>query len=269
MLTNTVILFLRELMPLCVLFAYLVAMQPGMFANKIYRLWLIVAAIIVPFGFFVIAEAVSDAFEGKGAEIMGISLLALHFLSLVSATFLNIGQAKRAYVVAFGAICFTTYKGSSLILYLDIYANQMANWQPLVVGSLIGLGISVSLLVLFWFLLSELLTHGKRAWVWLFWILFLSGNTAEISNLLLQINAIDWGASALFDISVHVQDSSEYGHLLNAFFGYDAMPTSLFVGIYIGCFAFASVFALAARYQRVDNRHKPLEALQNGAEVKL
>jgi high-affinity iron transporter len=258
MLTNTVILLLRELLPLCILFSFIMALTPQLFANRIFNICFALSCIVVPFLSFTVAEAVSDALEGQGAEVMGVMLLLIFFACLSTATLFSLPKAKTAMCMFIGAIAFITYKGSSLILYLDIYSRQVANWQPLVVGIFIGLGICISLLVLFTFLLSELQSHRQRHWLLLVWLLFLAGNTAESSNLLLQINAVEWGAYAMFDVSAYVQDASEYGHLLNALIGFDTSPTLLFVTIYLMCFSITCLMMLANRVMKNTNKIRPL-----------
>jgi high-affinity iron transporter len=240
--------------------------RPQLFADRVFTIFFWTACLVVPFVSFSVAEAVSDAFTGQGAEIMGITLLLLHFMCLLAATVFSLSKSSTAWLMAIGAIALITYKGSSLILYLDIYSQQLAFRQPLIVGIVIGLGICVSLLVLFRFLLAELYSHHQYAWVTAFWVLYLAGNTAEISNLLLQINAVEWGAQTLFDMSAYIQDASEYGHLLKALIGFDASPTALFIAIYGGCVGVAILTILAKRMntRRIQNR-----SAQAGTEVEI
>ncbi|WP_371195075.1 hypothetical protein [Glaciecola sp. SC05] len=266
MLINTVILLLRELMPLCILFSFMLVLRPTLFADRAFTVWFWITCLVVPFVSFSVAEVVSDAFSSKGAEIMGITLLLAHFVCLLSATMLSLSKNNTAWLMAIGAIALITYKGSSLILYLDIYANQLAFWQPLIVGIFIGLGICMSLLVLFRFLLSELQGHHRNAWVMAFWVLYLAGNTAEISNLLLQINAVEWGAKTFFDVSAYVQDASEYGHLLKALIGFDASPTVLFMAIYIACMGVATLMLLA---NRINTNAVQQRSVRTGTEVQV
>jgi high-affinity iron transporter len=241
MLINTAILFLRELLPLCLLFAYLLAILPNVFARKAFNLALMLACLLVPFVFFSMAETVSDALAGKGAELLGICLLLAQLVCFLVASTSYVSTSSRAILVWVGVTSLASFKGSSLILYLDIYLQQSVNWQPLLVGALIGTGICLSILVLLKFLLTELISHQQQKWVLLLWVLFLVGNTLEISNLLLQINAVEWGAQTLFDISNVIADSSEYGYLLNALLGFESSPTLLFLSLYAAFFCAAMI----------------------------
>jgi high-affinity iron transporter len=232
MLINTAILFLRECLPLFLMFAYLLAIMPKLFTRTWRNIALVLTCLVVPFSFFTLAQGISESFAGQGAEFMVIALLLVHLFCFLLATTQLVNDRVRVILVFLGVISFFTLKGSSLIFYLDIYTQQTMNWQPLLVGALIGMGICISVLVLLRFMLTELIAHRQTHWVIGLWVLFLVGNTAEISHVLLQINALDWGANTLIDISAFVDDSAEYGYLLNALVGFESSPSVLFVVLY-------------------------------------
>jgi high-affinity iron transporter len=221
------------------MFAYLLAIMPKLFTHTWLNIALLLTCSVVPFSFFTLAQGISESFAGQGAEFMIITLLLVHLFCFLLATTQFVNERVRLILVLLGVSSFFTLKGSSLIFYLDIYTQQTVNWQPLLVGGLIGMGICISVLVLLRFVLTELIAHRQTHWVIGLWVLFIVGNTAEISHVLLQINALDWGANTFFDISAFVDDSAEYGYLLNALVGFESSPSVLFVVLYGVCLMLA------------------------------
>jgi high-affinity iron transporter len=64
-------------------------------------------------------------------------------------------------------------------------------------------------------------------------ILFAFGLFNKTSDLLLKIDFLP-SSRMIFDVNFIVREKSELGHFLKALFGYDASPTLLQIGLYLG-----------------------------------
>ena len=106
-----------------------------------------------------------------------------------------------------------------------------------------------------YFLLVWLNKKQRYLVTYTFWALFLTGQLSQIINLLQQVDIIK-SRAALWDSSTLVEDSSEYGHLFNTLFGYEARPSSEFITLYLG-----SLLVLYG-YFFIQLRHKISESKQ-------
>ena len=239
MLINTVILFLRDLLPLFILFCYLKLVHPYIFKKYNYLLITLIAGVLFSFYYFSIAMFVSELFEGAGNEILTVVLLILGYTCFVSSTLLASSSKKASSLVLtllfIGINSIIAVKGSAFLIFLDVYLQQSVNWLNLLTGFVIGLGICISFASLFLFILKELNHVNQLKLIPIFWYLFLAGQVIKIMPYLSQVDLLPFGGS-IIDLSYLVKDSSEYGHILNALFGYEASPSLTFLILY--CLAF-------------------------------
>ena len=101
--------------------------------------------------------------------------------------------------------------------------------MSLVMGSIIGLGISLSLSILLHAMVNSIRYSLPKLIVL---CVFCAGQFAGIVTLLEQIDYLNVSAR-LWNSSTWVADGSEYGHLLNVLFGYEATPSSAYMIAYL------------------------------------
>lgn len=259
MLTNSIILFLRDLLPVFILFAYMQTLLLEGLTHKSkdskveVNISAVLAGLVLTFSLLVFAfyETISDFQDGYGLEWFKIlSLFSASILTLIFITKTPIaGQNSASKLIVLGAavVLLSSTHLSSLLLFLDIYfSSQEAVWQ-LLIGCAIGLGISFSFFFLFSFLLQELMSANKRWLVQILFSLFLAGQVGVVANLLQQIDILSVGGQALIDLSPWINESAEYGYLLKALFGFEASPTLAYLLVLVLSFSLSCFLLMRAK----------------------
>lgn len=236
MISNTVILFLRDFLPIFVLFCYLTILFGSKNLSSSYWFKSIFFGVMLTILFFVTAELISDLYEGAGLEIAHASLLVIAFNCLLLSHLLypnpnNIGIGFTVFFFV-GVGSFIALKGTEFLIFFSVYEQQEEQLFNIAIGCVVGLAICISFSALYRFFLQELF-ESKYKWIFsLGWYLFLAGQFSQITSFLSQVDIISVDAP-IFDLSPFVKDSSEYGHILNALVGYESSPTKGFFTTYI------------------------------------
>ncbi|WP_426358179.1 hypothetical protein ACPUVO_17330 [Pseudocolwellia sp. HL-MZ19] len=235
MIINTIILFLRDLLPIFILFGYL---HVFIKRNEIAFSYLspaLTLGVISSLLFFGIVPHVSELFEGTGIERTYVALLLITYSGLffinstTSKSIFTSVKSKSLILVAAGT--FIVFKASAFLIFFDVYFQQQGNSTNILIGCIIGLGICASFTTLFTFILTELLESNKTLVVNICWALFLAGQLSQITIYLSQVDLINIGP-AVINFSTYIKDQSEYGHVLKALIGFEESPSKLFIFIY-------------------------------------
>jgi len=119
----------------------------------------------------------------------------------------------------------------------------------LLLGTIIGLGISISIAIL----LNILLTHfvSKRA-TYFFATTFVAAQTANIALLLEQTDTFP-SPRQLWDSSTIISDNSEYGHLLNSLVGYEATPSMSYLLVFFFALIVPNLIAFFSSKKRFSD----------------
>lgn len=235
MISNTVIVLLRDVLPIFILYSYISAiplkpMQNASFVwIKLSMLGLLATLILYSF-----IEVISERFDGAGIEVFYSAALALVWLSLSIASLFPSKRYKalNSILVVVGIVVFITLKGAGFLIYFGVFGKTSDNLLSVFLGCVIGIGICISFSVLLKFLLSEALQSGAYWLFSLLWFAFLAGQFSEIIGLLSQVDYISVGPP-LFTMNSYINDASEYGHVLNALLGYESSPSLAFIGFYL------------------------------------
>lgn len=215
MLINAVLVYTRELLPVLLLIAVLLQLQPKHQLTLLMFTLLLSSAVILLLAPWL--SAITQLFDGNGLELMFVlmqltTLTALLVLALQPANRLATGVAVVSQVV----LC-----GVNLLLYSLISTGGSAV-ENLWLGAILGLGIGISIAVLWYQLLSELERFGEGVLV-LMLALIAARQSSEIALLLGQIDWLPSG-QALWDSSNLISEQAEIGVFFHAWFGYEATP---------------------------------------------
>jgi high-affinity iron transporter len=247
MLTNTVVLFLRDLLPMFIMFAYLQTIFQASKAIPVNIVNIIAAAAIFSILVFMNYEFISDSFEGTGIEWLKIALLSISFISFLVShipRFVN----HRHLLLAIASCGLLVVHLSSFLLYFTIYIANEDLMFELLIGCAVGIGICVSFYFLFRFCIQELWISSFNWLVLLFWSLFVASQLSFIANYLHQIDVVTFGATSLLKLSDWVKEGSEYGFILKALTGFDN-SASLFYDMVL-LVGFAGTYALSMMNRR-------------------
>jgi high-affinity iron transporter len=232
-LINTVILFIRDTLPVFLLFSFLLAQQGS---NVRYLLGGTLVGFLLAVGLYFNLSVVSEWFEGGGLELIKTLVLVV-MLAGLGEFIRRQYQGESDATLGLSALLMVGITFINVIhfmIYLLAYWSASEAGTSLILGNVIGLGISLSVGVLLYVAVAAM-----RIWIIKLAVLtvFFAGQIAGIAMLLEQINLLP-NQSRLWDTSAWVADDSEYGHFLNVLIGYEATPTGAYMLIYVASVLF-------------------------------
>ncbi|KMT66712.1 hypothetical protein [Catenovulum maritimum] len=249
MLINTVILFIKEILPVFILLCFVSAFVSSHFVNRANLTRLLIISITFISLIFTNLENISGWYDGDGIEILASVIhFSLYFILLASSCLimtkkslnLPLGLALFASVSMFA----TLHLSEFFLYFFTIIINQQS-LATTITGTVFGLGICISFSTLLALLFKG--TVNKLEWLsYTFWASYLAGIATQGLTKLQQIGLVDT-RQTLWDTSFIISDSSEYGYLLNTLIGYVSAPTreyflvytiSLFTSIITYCLVF-------------------------------
>ena len=229
MLINTVLMFLRELLPLCLLLATLLVWHRAVWRQFLWYFALPSALMLSLISLQMVW--ISEQLDGLGLELLYSFLYLSCFVLLCLAT----RTTKSAlWAAAFAAACLCSISGSHLLLYIWLPAQAENTPADLLLGSALGAGIGASIAVLWYYLLTEL-----KQWRPVSFALMLSFTGVRqvmmASALLIQS---DWlvAGPVLWQSGDWLSEQSELGFFLQALMGYEATPVVSQLLLYLVCF---------------------------------
>ena len=234
MLINTVILFLRDALPILVLVVYLYVHLP---ASKLWLVWCFLAGALLSLIYINQIHVIGQWFDGKGIELsLWLSQLLVYMLTLVIAYELCRAHSSNKHILYWiaGLMVSLTLvsKGSNFIIYFEGYLNQNNAIQSILLGTFLGLGICLSLAILL-YLAAHWLKQRLGPWAtWLLVLFYVTGQLVSALPLLVQVDLIDASATAWNSQHI-VSNEFEFGHLFKVLFGYQAAPSIAQVIVYI------------------------------------
>lgn len=219
MLINTVVMFLRELLPALLLMSAILVWQ-----RQFVRPMLIVVVPATLFGLALLSGQyswLSNRMDGLGLELFYLLCYLLCFCCLLTAVASSKNQRWSTYSAALAVTALLWVNGSNLILFLFVYERQWFSQPALWLGATLGLGIGLSVAVLWHYLLREL-TRWRGVFALVLALLAARQLTMAVA-LALQSDWLPAGP-ILWDSQTLLSEQSEYGYFFNALLGYEASP---------------------------------------------
>lgn len=217
MLINTVLMFLRELLPLFLLLATLLVWHRSQWQRFILLFTLPAALMLALFSSNMLW--ISEQLDGFGLELLYSLLYTCCFALLcVAAT-------KRAVAMSLSALacaCLLSINGSNLLLYIWLPTQGNTDPSALLLGMALGVGIGSSIAVLWYYLLTELKQWRMLSYRFLLSLLGVR-QLMMASALLIQSDWLPAGPQ-LWQTEQWLPEQSELGFFLQALLGYEATP---------------------------------------------
>lgn len=223
MLINSIVLFLRDALPVLILFSLVLVLYRGYAYRFRIALGAVVCGLVASLGLVLSMGFWSALADGMGLELLYAGLYAIAFL-LIGALLIHKrgsqpGQIKLVFALCTLLVCLGS---SSIFVYFLGFWQHIENPQVILLGSFMGGAISLSVAVL-WYYLLTMLDHYWAYASRCFLALFAAGLTGRCLAYLIQADWLPYSATA-WNSSTWVSDSSELGHFLHAIFGYEATP---------------------------------------------
>lgn len=260
MLINTVIIFIKDILPVFVLFCFIYTYLQPIRSTKKNIACLITASMVGAALIHRHFEQLSDTFSGDGIEIYRAIVNVYIYLGVLQASStLTTGKPlnkMQNYLLLSAGVMFTAIKVSEFSLFFTTSVFNQQTMTYTFVGSIIGGGICASFCILLVALLKLSLVHGKLLKHGLL-LLYINGFLIQSLSQLQQIDLVST-SKILWNTSSIIPDSSEYGYLLNTLFGYVSSPTIEYLftyGISISLYLLMLVYVLPkVRKQQNDPR---------------
>lgn len=261
MLLTSVILVLQEMLEASLVISVLLAFSVH---NQISRNWIwyaLAAGIASAFFYARNIETMSEWFDYMGLEIVNASIQFMICLWVALFACFRLpgvatGKSPVLLPVAMALIvCLAIAReGFEVLLYGSGVAFNSEQWSPVLIGSVLGGGIGMSIgALLYYGLISMNGQTGQR--VLLVLLCMFSGNMAAQGTLLL-IQA-DWlpSGQAIWNTSFLIPEDNLVGQLLYALVGYEAAPTALQAGAY-GLVFLVILILFSLRWPGFNNTQK-------------
>lgn len=250
MLINTVILFLRDALPIFVLLSLLRVYvgTPWIQLSLGFAVGILLAAVVV-----LNQHIISQWAFGAGYELL--KSLTLICAYLMSAWLVINNRSGVFWLAGVVVAIFVVPRSAEFSVFVVGFWFQKDALIPIVLGTTLGLGICISVAIL----LDVVLGGVKRLYlVRLSFSLFIAG---QVANVVLLLQQIDWLADPgpLWNMSAFVSDESEYGHLLKVLIGYEAAPSSY----YLSTLFFALLLPFVIRAIRLSSQRHKISNLEN------
>ncbi|GGO70018.1 hypothetical protein [Bowmanella pacifica] len=257
MLINSVILFLRDALPVFVLVSMLLAV-----ANHSQRQinWLGWALALGLLGSLALTHAVdnlSELLEGAGVEVFIFSCqVAMFALLLVNlhCQFSLRPQGWRWSAIAMVSLVLAM-DGANFLVYFFSYWTHEQTPLALIMGTILGGAVCMSVAVLLHILCRQWLAAGYKLPGALLMLMWGAGQLSYALNLLTQVDLLP-PMTPIWDTSQWIADNSELGHLLNSLMGYEAAPGLWQLCVYL----LAVVLPFSWLYRRVHPSRSPMAA---------
>jgi high-affinity iron transporter len=184
-------------------------------------------------------DIISPWFEGVGQEVVNASVQIAIYLLCAVLVFVVVFYTSRhdipasqiAFLMLIVVMLAVVREGSEIMIYLSGFFRVDGMFVPVATGSIIGVGIGVSVGVVFYYALDAMRQPIGATASLVILALVAVGMMSQAAQLLIQA---DWLPSqyALWDSSWLVGEQSVTGQLLYALLGYEATPTPLQVLVY-------------------------------------
>lgn len=238
MLINSLVVFLSDLLPIFLLVGLLLWPAPR-------HPWQLVAGLIwgalLGTLLLVFSSEVSTLWGGVGFELLSLVGLGIFFISMLFYLRQATASTRQTVTAVVALTALATMNMLNVLAYWTSAFDLTRYPSHLLMGSALGLGISLSLACLIYLALS---ISDRLRIKQLFLSLFVSSQFATVADILEQI---DWlpTSPVLWNSSRFIADDSEYGMLLRVLVGYEATPTLAYMLIFVA--ALTMLIAAASR----------------------
>lgn len=259
MLLNSVIIILREVLEAALIISVLLALSEKL---NISRSWLVGALLLGLVGSVVYAiniSQISMAMEGVGQELVNacLHILIYSFIAVLVVSLRSISYRRIMVISMLSCVALATVReGSEIIVYISGFVSVPELFYPVVIGSIVGTGIGVSVGVFFYYLISNMSLKKGILLALVILILIAGGMVSQATQLLIQADIII-SQQALWDTSSFISERSLIGQMLYALIGYEATPTPIQVVLYISSLIIMIGLSLnTLRYRRLEENNE-------------
>lgn len=241
MLINTVLLFLQSALPMFIIIALLLSRIDAHSASvrSIENLvTMSISSCLLVYLLSVNMEKTSELFGGKGTEIIFSFGFIIIYLSSVILFIFNKNQQLfniKKHLASLVFLLVLLLNGTHFVLYLNGYLAQSLQFESLLIGIILGVGICASIAILLYFLLRycDNSIHSEISGYFL--LFFAIGQLMQSIVLLQQVDVLPM-SKIVWNSTNFIAERSELGQLLRVLVGYETTPSSMQLMTYLVAF---------------------------------
>ena len=254
MLIDSVIIVLREVIEVAFLASVLLALAYFMRipAPRLRATTFLggIAALL----FDGLVRALFDRFQGFGYELTMVTVDVLIWLTILAILALVAIAPKQpgtrtalARLMSAALLLAIIREGGEILMYFSSLSGREDAISDALTGAVIGTAVGFSAGTLFYYLQLAQRPATAIATGAILLALIGSGICAQGTLLLVQADLLP-AQTPLWDSSGWLQESSPLGQLLYALMGYEATPSPLMLGVWLGSIAVALAITLGCRH---------------------
>lgn len=217
MLINSVLAFIRELLPVFIMLAIVLQLE-------LKRGWQLVAkavtlGLIAIFILSLLLARLTQWFDGNGLELL---FILLQLSTLTALLLLLVSSRFKQHAVKLAIFAQVVLAGINLLLFALTVSSTEAAAEAVWLGAVLGLGIGCSIAVLLYQMLSELARLSQLVSGLMIALI----GARQISETVALLGQMDWLTleHKLWDSSAILAEQTEVGVFFHAWFGYEATP---------------------------------------------
>jgi len=215
---NTLLMWLRELLPFFLLLSFSLAWLYPAFWTLVWRVCLYGALMLLPL--LTLLDPLLSSMDGAGLDWCFSLLYLLAAAALWAAGWCPRWRRQALSLALATLVCIHL---TNLSLYGSSILSNGSQWQAAALGTALGLGIGLSVAVLWYHFLLEL--AARLSWSWRLVLALLCGRQLVMAvTLWTQLDLFDPGP-VLWNSSPLLDEQSEMGYLFQALLGYEATPS--------------------------------------------
>jgi len=234
---DAVIIVLRETLEASLLVSFLFVYSNHF---KVHKKWMslalapgIASAFLVAFNL----PNISDLFDGTGQEVLFVAVLLslslliqwVNLIAMLSGN-LNVGPPLLKMLFSSIIILAISLEGAEIIIFFQSSMANENNFYPNLLGSILGLGIGVSVGAASYYILDQLSKAGLAICSFLL-VMVSAGMASQAVSYLMQADLLNSGYP-IWDTGSLIDERSVVGQLLYALMGYEATPSFVQVIVY-------------------------------------
>lgn len=224
MLINSVILFLRDALPVLLLISVLSAIIARQDGSILWLTKAVPAGVVGMLILSMVVNPISEFFDGFGFELFAVLVHVLTYLCAI--LFILAGKHRRELIATIAVCLLLSIHGTNLFIYFNGFWSAPGGRDALLVGTSLGLGISLSLAMLLYYGLRSSMIES---WPKLPLYMLSLAAARQVSEAVYFLHQADWlpATRPLWNTSQYLSDSSEFGHFFSALVGYEASPSAI------------------------------------------
>jgi len=227
MLLNSVIFILREVLEASLIISVFLGLSQNQALSKKWAIPAVMIGLVFATVYASQISIISSFIDGVGQEVTNAGLHLLIYLFMLSTIVLfkyPVNQSRVVFAMMACVVFASIREGSEVIMYLSGFLTAPDLFAGVMLGSIIGAGIGISLGVLFYYSIAAMrLKTGL--FVGLFLLVFIAGGmVSQAVQLMTQADLVS-SQGPIWNSGFIVDERSLIGQLLYALIGYESTPS--------------------------------------------